>query len=217
MCVCMCVCVYIYTHIYIPMQGFLGGSLVRNPPANIGDSGLIPGSGTCPRGRNSNPLPYSCLKNSMDSGAWLATVCRAAKNQTQLTKHEKYLCNQDPNQSTLGVLQLNTNDYFYHFLIQHIEDPYYLTPFICPISFYSLLLCCAYSLSHVQPLRPHGWQSARMLGPWGFSRQEYWSGLPCPPPRDLLNPGIKPRSPISQEDSLPTEPPGKPRVYFYML
>jgi len=47
----------------------------------------------------------------------------------------------------------------------------------------------------------------------GFSRQEYWSGLPCPPPGDLLHTGIKPQSPASpalQADSLPTEPPGKP-------
>ena len=35
----------------------------------------------------------------------------------------------------------------------------------------------------------------------GFSRQEYWSGLPCPPPRDLPNPRIKPRSPILQANS----------------
>ena len=46
----------------------------------------------------------------------------------------------------------------------------------------------------------------------GFSRQEYWSGLSCPPPGDLPNPGIKPRSPALQVDSLPTEPPGKPRL-----
>ena len=45
----------------------------------------------------------------------------------------------------------------------------------------------------------------------GFSRQEYWSGLSCPPPGDLPDPGIKPRSPALQVDSLPTEPPGKPR------
>ena len=44
----------------------------------------------------------------------------------------------------------------------------------------------------------------------GFSRQEYWSGLPCPPPGDLPNPGIKPRSPTLQADSLQSEPPGKP-------
>ena len=43
----------------------------------------------------------------------------------------------------------------------------------------------------------------------GFSRQEYWSGLPCPPPGDLPNPGIEPRSPTLQADSLLSEPPGK--------
>jgi len=44
----------------------------------------------------------------------------------------------------------------------------------------------------------------------GFSRQEYWSGLPCPPPGDFPNPGIKPGSPTLQADSLPAELPGKP-------
>ena len=53
--------------------------------------------------------------------------------------------------------------------------------------------------------RPHGPTS--LLCSWGFSRQEYWSGLPCPPPGDLLNPGIKPRSPTLQADSLLSEPP----------
>jgi hypothetical protein len=49
----------------------------------------------------------------------------------------------------------------------------------------------------------------------GFSRQEYWNGLPCPPPGDLLNPGIEslsPESPALQVDSLPTEPLGKPHL-----
>ena len=44
----------------------------------------------------------------------------------------------------------------------------------------------------------------------GFSRQEYWSGLPCPSPEDLPSPGIKPRSFTLQADSLPSEPAGKP-------
>ena len=43
----------------------------------------------------------------------------------------------------------------------------------------------------------------------GFSRQEYWSGLPFPSPGDLPNPGIKPGSPVLQTDALPSEPPGK--------
>ena len=42
----------------------------------------------------------------------------------------------------------------------------------------------------------------------GFSRQEYWSGLPLPSPGDLPDPGIRPGSPASQADSLPPEPPG---------
>ena len=46
----------------------------------------------------------------------------------------------------------------------------------------------------------------------GFSRQEYWSGLPFPSPGDLPNPGIKPRSPSLQADSLLPESPGKPQL-----
>ena len=44
----------------------------------------------------------------------------------------------------------------------------------------------------------------------GSPRQEYWSGLPYPSPGDLPDPGIKPGSPVLQEDSSPTELPGKP-------
>ena len=55
------------------------------------------------------------------------------------------------------------------------------------------------------------------MAPWsmGFSRQEYWSGLPCPSPGDVPDSGIKTKSPVSpalQVDSLPTEPPGKKSV-----
>ena len=42
----------------------------------------------------------------------------------------------------------------------------------------------------------------------GFSRQEYWSGWPCPPSGDLPDPGIKSASPALPADSLPSEPPG---------
>ena len=44
----------------------------------------------------------------------------------------------------------------------------------------------------------------------GFSRQEYWSGLPFPPPGDLPDPGIEPGSPALEADALTSEPPGKP-------
>ena len=62
--------------------GFPGGSVVKNPPANKGDArdmGLISGSGRSPGVGNVNPLQYSCLENSMDRGAWRATVYGVTK------------------------------------------------------------------------------------------------------------------------------------------
>ena len=47
-----------------------------------------------------------------------------------------------------------------------------------------------------------------------FSRPEYWSGQPFPSPGDLPNPGIKPRFPALQADSLPAEPQGKPLSFI---
>ena len=49
----------------------------------------------------------------------------------------------------------------------------------------------------------------------GFSRQEYWTELPCPPPGDLPNLGMEPVSPALQAVSLPLEPPGKPSMECY--
>ena len=51
-------------------SGFPEGSVVKNLPANAGDSGLIPGSGRPPGEGNGNPLQYSCLENPMDRGTW---------------------------------------------------------------------------------------------------------------------------------------------------
>ena len=68
--------------------GFLGGSVVKNPPASAGDAGdlgSIPGSGRSPGEGNGNPLQYSCLGNPMDRAAWGATVHGVAKSRTQLS------------------------------------------------------------------------------------------------------------------------------------
>ena len=62
--------------------GFPGGSVVKNPPANEGDTGdvgLIPGSGRSLGEGNGNPLQYSCLGNPMDRGAWRASAHDVAK------------------------------------------------------------------------------------------------------------------------------------------
>ena len=58
-----------------------------------------------------------------------------------------------------------------------------------------------------ESLQPHGLQPARLLSPWGFSRQKYWNGLPYPPPRDLPDPEVEPGSLTLQADPLPSEPP----------
>ena len=66
-------------------MGFPGGSVVKNPPANIGDVRLMPESGRSPGEGNGNPLQYSCLGNPMDKGAWWATVHRVTKRQRGLS------------------------------------------------------------------------------------------------------------------------------------
>ena len=61
------------------------GSALKNPPANAGDSGLVPGFGRSPGEQNGNPLQYSCLENPMEGGAWWATVHGIAKSRTRLS------------------------------------------------------------------------------------------------------------------------------------
>ena len=71
---------------YTPLKiGFLSGSVVKNPPANAGDTGdacSVPGSGRYPGRGNGDPLQYFFLENPMDRRAWRATVQWVAKSQT---------------------------------------------------------------------------------------------------------------------------------------
>ena len=64
---------------------YTGGPVVKNPPANAGDTrdmGSIPGSGRSPEEGNGNPPQHSCLENPMNRGAWQAIVYEVAKSQT---------------------------------------------------------------------------------------------------------------------------------------
>ena len=69
---------------FLPLYitGFLGGSDGKESACNAGDPGLIPGWGRSPGEAHGNPLQYSCLENSMDRGAWRATVRGLTKNRT---------------------------------------------------------------------------------------------------------------------------------------
>ena len=74
--------------------------------------------------------------------------------------------------------------------------------FFCP--FYFIFFICS-EFCHTLKWNSHGFTSVAHQAPLSmeFFRQEYQSGLPCPPPGDLPNPGIEPRAPALQEDSLP--------------
>ena len=70
------------------VRGFPSGSVVKNLPADAGDSrdaGSIPESGRSPGGGNGNPLQYSCLENTIDRGAWWAAVHGVTKTQILLS------------------------------------------------------------------------------------------------------------------------------------
>ena len=62
--------------------------MVKNLPANAGDMGSIPGLGRSLGVENGNPLQYSCLENSMESGAWQAIIHGVAKSRIKLSVHE---------------------------------------------------------------------------------------------------------------------------------
>ena len=77
-----------YCHLMIRLLshwGFPGGSDSKEPACNAGELGSIPGSGRFSGEGNGNPLKFSCLENSMDRGAWRATVHGVTESQTQLS------------------------------------------------------------------------------------------------------------------------------------
>ena len=63
----------------------LVAQMVKNPPANVGDVGLMAGSGRSPGEGNGNSLQHSCLGNPMDRGAWRATVPGVTESDTKLS------------------------------------------------------------------------------------------------------------------------------------
>ena len=90
--------------------------------------------------------------------------------------------------------------------------PFMFDTFIAPIGNISLGMKVKVKVKSLSRVRLFAtpwlvaYQASRSMG---FSRQEYWSGLPFPSPGDLSDPGIDPRSPALYADALPSEPPGK--------
>ena len=82
----LCTYTNIHLDIIADISGFPGGSVVKNPPANAGDMGSIPGWGRSPGEGNGNPFQYSCLENPMDRRVLLATVHGVTKSQAWLKR-----------------------------------------------------------------------------------------------------------------------------------
>ena len=70
---------------FLGNRGFPGGSEVKASAYDVGDLGLIPGSGRSPGEGDGNPLQYFCLEDPMDGGAWWATVHGVSKSRTRLS------------------------------------------------------------------------------------------------------------------------------------
>ena len=83
--------IFAIEYLWLNLLDFPGSSVVKNLPANAGatratgDAGSIPALGRSPGGGNGNPLQYSCLENSMDRGAWQATVHGVSESQMHLS------------------------------------------------------------------------------------------------------------------------------------
>ena len=160
---------------------------------------------------NGNPLQCSCLENLRDGGDRWAAIYGVAQSRTRLKRLSS-------SSTSSQVLEL-----FFNLLKANFKKPnksntkVFLESQrkkICPSRYepagdfnnqQGLLCLCAWALSRFSPVRlfTTPWSVAcQALLSMEFSRQEYWSGLPCPSPEHLLDPEIEPVSPALQEDSL---------------
>ena len=99
--------------------------MVKNPPANAGDSSSIPGLGRSPGVGNGNPLQYSCLENYMDRGAWQATVHGVTKRvghdlATNNHHHHKRMMSQKRRQNSTEKNEKKFNKMWGYLILHNI-------------------------------------------------------------------------------------------------
>ena len=146
-------------------MSFPGGAVVKNLPANAGDTkdmGLIPGSGRSPGVGNGNPLQYPCLENSQDRGAWWAILHGVAKSWTRL---RDWVCSMHKHTHIRAWTEVRSN-----------RDKTYLRPGIktrdLPVSlavFFLLLLFALKLKSWLDNWKPWLWLSETHL--WGWPHE----------------------------------------------
>ena len=191
--------------------------------------GSIPESGSSPGEGNGNPFQYFCQRNLRDRGACSPRGHKRVRHN--LAIKQQHICNTyyqafpssllhthtqlKGEQKQISVpacftsVSLLTNnctgclpDTIIGILETSLNQSYINS---CSHGAY-FLMCCSQALSHVQ-LFVTLWTVAFQAP---LSQQEYWRGLPSPPPGDFSNPGIEPRSPTLQVNSLLPEPQGSP-------
>ena len=135
---------------------------------------------------HSNILAWRILQT--EEPARLHSMGSQEWDTTERLNNNRQLCRQE----TTYFTKTRRHNVFRNFRPTNGRDDGYLVAKLCPT------LGTSWTVAQKAPLT------------LGFSKQEYWSGLPFPSPRNLPYPGIKPGSPALQADSLPTKLPGKP-------
>ena len=171
--------------------GFPGGSDGKESACSVRDLGSIPGSGRSPGEEHGNALQYSCLENPMDRGAWQATVHGVAKSQTQLNHWHTYMDHFFPNVAAKSLQSCPT-------LCDPIDGspPGSAVPGILQARIVEWV-AISFSKTWKWKVKGKSLSRVRLLAtPWtaayqappsmGFSRQEYWSGVPLPSPSPML-------------------------------
>ena len=156
--------------------------------------GLIPGSGRSPEGGYGNPLQYSCLGKPTDRGAWWAAVHRVTKSRTRLKWLSTYTCTSHSkfHSNCCRVCSFSLTGQTVRENHENCLSPSQTHAILLP-KFHDVV-CNSSVVSDF--LQFYGLYAARQAPPsMGFSRQENWSGLPCPFPGDLLDPENEPGLP----------------------
>ena len=202
-----------YSHYRRTLLSILVMLVVKNLLANPGDlrdAGSILGSGRSPGGGNGNPLLCSCLENPTGRGAWRATV-RSIRLSTHTWMGPMKSSRKD------GFVKSGWADQTLELLMGMCSRnvpvfTHYLFAWCWEWWFQKSPLCLSRQLSISKQVGGSLVYNAQLqaLLSVGFSRQEYRSGLPFPPPGDLPDPGVKLASPALAGRFCTAEPPGKP-------